>query len=273
MDLKFYKLRICDSDIILIDAIDEEGKERDWQSLARSLLHRKKGAGADRLAVLAKSQRELWLRVFLASGEEGPCADAALCAARYLLDSGRSGAESVSMRFSGGEISADVIDAASLGISLGYPLGMPGGERLDAGSAASKATFVEAKGERYQLLPLRVGVPAAEVATVFADGGAKRARARVSAERRKEAPVVAAVRVVSRGELIVDAPTSGRLDACAAAGAALAASASMSYSDREAIVRSGTDALWVEWSKSGVLYAVARPEYIYRGEYHFVDVD
>jgi diaminopimelate epimerase len=278
MDLSFYKLRLCDSDIILVDDLAGDGKDRDWEAAARALLHRRRGAGADRLAIVSKPEGELWLRVFLADGEASPCADAAICAARYLLDSGRSGADAATMRISGGELRVDVLDSASLGISLGPPRGMPDGEPIGAADAASRATSIEAGGERYQVLPLRAGIPAADAAAVFADGGAARARARIASSRGSStrslargaaaAPAVVTVRVASRGQLLVSAPSGGALDCCASAAVALAASASVGYSDREAMVRLGSGALWVEWAETGSLYVAARPEYVYRGEFH-----
>jgi diaminopimelate epimerase len=273
MDLSFYKLRLCDSDIILVDDLDGGGKGRDWETVAAAILHRRRGAGADRLAVVAKPEQDLWLRVFTPEGEGGACADAALCAARYLLDSGRSGADSVRMRISGGELCVDVLDSASLGLSLGPPHGMPDGQSLDPSAVASRVTSVEAAGERFQLLPLRAGIPAADAAAVFAEGGAARARARIASSRGAQAPSVVAVRVASRGELIVSAPTKGDLDGCAAAAAALAASAALGYADREAMVKLGSGALWVEWAASGALYTVARPEYAYRGEFHVSEIE
>jgi diaminopimelate epimerase len=227
------------------------------------------GAGADRLAVVSKPEERIHLRVLNAEGEGSACADAALCAARYLLDSGRSGVDSVSLRISGGEIQVDVLDAASLGIALGPPLGIPDGAALKSADAAARTTSIEASGERYQVLPLRAGIPAADAVAVFADGGVARARARISSSRGGESPAVVAVRVASRGELIVSAPTNARIDCCAAAAAALAASASAGYADREAMVKLGSGALWAEWSSSGSLYAAARPEYVYRGEFHW----
>ena len=267
MDLSFYKLRLCDSDILLVDDLEGDGKDRDWAGLARALLHRRRGAGADRLAVVSKPEAQLRLRVFGPEGEGGPCADAALCVARFLLDSGRTGMDAVPLRISGGEIGVDILDSASLGIALGPPLGIPDGTALRPADAASRATSIEASGERFQVLPLRVGIPACDAVAVFADAGTARARARISSSRGREAPAVVAVRVASRGELIVSAPTNGRIDCCAAASAALAASTSMGYADREAMIRLGSGALWVEWAASGSLYAAARPEYVYRGEF------
>src|SRR5512142_2794913 len=115
MELKFYKLRICDADLILVDDLEGDGRDRDWEAVARALLHRRRGAGAERLAVLARAERDIWLRVFRADGAEAAAADAALCAARYLLDSGRSGSDRVRMRLSGAEtrtLTVDVLDSA-----------------------------------------------------------------------------------------------------------------------------------------------------------------
>jgi diaminopimelate epimerase len=273
MDLSFYKLRLCDSDLILVDDLSGDGKDRDWARAAREMLHRRRGAGADRFAVISKPEVEIWLRVFLANGDKAPLADAALCAARYLLDSGRSGADSVTLRVSGvadggGILQVDVLDSSSLGIALGPPLGMPGGETLDAAAAASRAASVETSGERFQVLPLRAGVPAADAAAIFANGGAARARARIGSSKKELSPSAVAVRVASRGELLVSAPTGGKLDSCAASAVALAASAALGYSDRAALVRMGKGAMWAEWMEAGSLYAAGRPEYVYRGEYH-----
>jgi diaminopimelate epimerase len=273
MDLSFYKLRLCDSDIILVDDLAGDGKDRDWEGLARALLHRRRGAGADRMAVVSKPEEQIHLRVFTSEGEGGAAADAALCAARYLLDSGRSGADSVPLRASGGNIQVDVLDAASLGVSLGVPSGIPDGTALKASDASRRVTSIEAAGERFEVLPLRLGIPPADSVAVFADGGAARARARIASSRGKEAPSVVAVRVASRGEIIVSAPTNGRIDCCAAAATALAASASMGYAEREAMIRLGSSALWVEWTTSGPLYVAARPEYVYRGEFHWGEPD
>jgi diaminopimelate epimerase len=76
------------------------------------------------------------------------------------------------------------------------------------------------------------------------------------------------VRVVSRGRLLISAPSGGALDCCASAAAALAASVAVGYTEREAMVKLGSGALWVEWAEAGSLYVATRPEYVYRGEFH-----
>lgn len=271
MDLSFYKLRLCDSDLVLVDDLDGNGRDRDWEKAARAILRRRLGVGADRLAVVARAERDFWLRVFRPEGEGGPAADAALCAARYLMDSGRTGAESIRMRAAGGEIAVDVLDSASLGVSLGPPLGLPDGEELDAERAAARATNIESEGRRYLALPLRAGFPPADAVAVFADGGAAKARARISAGSGAgggEAPSAVSVRVVSRSEMRISFPSGGGLDTCAAAAAAVAAASAVGYSDREATAALRSGELWAEWTPRGPVYVAGRPEYVYRGEYH-----
>ncbi len=280
MDLTFYKLRLCDSDIVLIDDLDGDGRDRDWALVARALLHRRRGVGADRLAIVSKPEGELRLRVFRPDGSTGPFADAALCVARFLLDSGRSGTEDIRIRIPGADIRVDILDSASLGLSLGALRGMPDDDVLDAAAAAARATSIEAEGERFQVLPLRAGIPAADLIAVFAEGGAARARARIASSRKgrdgkktdrengESAPTVVAVQVASRERLLLSAPSGGAQDCSACAAAALAASAAVGYADREAMVRLGSGAIWVEWAASGSLYVAARPEYVYRGEFY-----
>jgi len=286
MELKFYKLRVCDADLILVDDLEGDGRDRDWETVAAALLHRKRGAGAERLAVLAQAERDIWLRVFGPDGSEGEAGDAALCAARYLLDSGRSGADRVKMRLSGSAhqaLTVDVLDSASLGIALGPPRQIAAGEgstetlepaaALSPSEAGRLATSIEASGGRYLVLPLCAGIRGTAGVVVFAEGGANPARTRIVAAANAPSPDTLSVHVVSRAELRLSRSSHARLDASAAGALALAAAAAVGYADREAVVRTRRDALWLEWTASGSLYAAARPEYVYRGEFHLVDRD
>lgn len=279
MDLAFYKLRLCDSDILLVDDLSGEGGGRDWSRAARLMLQRKRGAGADRFAVLSKVESQLWLRVYDPKGEVAAMGDAALCAARYLLDSGRSGADTVSLKAFGlpesdaGSLEVDVLDSSSLGIEIGKVCCIPGGEALEASQAAQRATVIESGGEKFQVLPLRLALPPQEIAVIFANGGAATTRARIESGRSslQLAPLV--VQVISREELSIAASTSKGPDASALAAAALAAASSLGYAQRECLVRMRTGALWAEWADSGALYVAGRPEYVYRGEYHLGEDD
>ncbi len=274
MDLSFYKLRICSADLVLVDDLAGKGRDRDWDKAARAILDRRRGAGADRLAVLARAEADTWLRVFGSRGEGGPYADAAICAARYLLDSGRAGVEPVSLRVSSGEVRVDVLDSASLGISLGPPRRF-GAEGPDGGlgpeEAAALATVIESGNARYQVLPLRVGLPGTDGAAIFAEAQGPRGRLRARDGARGSGAgsrTATAIRVVSRSELAATARPCHEQDSCATAALALAAAAAIGAADREAMVRLRGGALWIEWTRRGDLYAVARPEYAYRGEFH-----
>ncbi|MBL8967356.1 MAG: hypothetical protein JNG85_10115 [Spirochaetaceae bacterium] len=310
MDLSFYKLRVCDADILLVDDFAAEGKDRDWPAAARELLDRRRGVGAERLAVLSRAEGSIWLRAYSPDGESATALfDAALCAARFLLDSGRSGSESVEFRVPRGGLAVDVLDGAGLGLSLGPPRGLPDGEALDQEGLASRKSLIEAGGERYEVLPLCLGRSGAglgagaagrggeaagttdaaggeaqadgsaapegeriEAVAVFCERGAKAAKMRIGAARRgAKAPTPLPVRLVSRGELWAEAPRGKALDAAAAAGLAHAAAVAAGYADSGALVRLRGGALWVEWTESGGLYAAARPEYVYRGEFHLGD--
>ncbi len=276
MDLRFYKLRSCDADLLLIDDLEGGGRDRDWSAAARIMLDRRRGVGADRLAVLARSESRLWLRTFGRDGEASSSPyDAALCAARFLLDSGRSDSDLTRLRVPGGEVEVDNLDGTNLGIQLGQPLGLPDGKVLDPEGAAARRAVVEAGGERFEVLPLGIQVPGgrgpAGVA-VFYEGGSKTARARIStAVRGKEAPPAIPVRLVSREELWVDGPLGKGLDSASRAVLALAAATAAGHAERGALVRVRGGGLWVEWIEDRGLYIAARPEYVFRGEFHLDD--
>ncbi len=286
MDLRFYKLRVCSTDILLIDDLAGQDRDRDWPAAAHALLDRRRGAGAEQLAVLSQAESALWLRVFESGGDTAASFhDAALCAARYLLDSGRGGRDRVELRVSGGLMQVDVLDAASLGLSLGPPRGIPGGETLNLGELASRRCLVESGTERYEALPLALGSGACERPGVFplsadadrrteavavlCEGGTRKIRVKIGGATPRSRPRALPIRLVARGELWARPPRG--IGAATAAGIALAAAAAAGQSDREALVRLPGGALWVEWTESGSLYTGARPDYVYRGEFHLDD--
>jgi diaminopimelate epimerase len=278
MDLRFFKIRVCDADLLLVDDSAGNGRDRDWGAAARFLLDRRRGAGGDRLAVLAKAEASTWLRVYRSDGEASPCLfDAALCAARFLLDSGRGESGGLRLRVPGGEVSVDVLDGASLGIALGEPRGVPDGAALDQAAAGARRSTVESGGQRFEVLPLGLAMPGGrrvDAVTVFYEGGTKTARARIRASTRDlRAPEVLPLRLVSREEVWADAPRGPGLDATTIAGLSLAAAAAAGFAETEALVRLRGGALWIEWAEEGGLYAAARPEYVYSGEFHLDEAE
>ncbi|MCK4964942.1 MAG: diaminopimelate epimerase [Dehalococcoidia bacterium] len=84
--MKFAKLQATGNDFILI----EEGKERDWSSLAKAMCHRHFGISADGLIILLPSKvAELRMRLFNPDGSEAEaCGNGLRCLTRYAIDRG-----------------------------------------------------------------------------------------------------------------------------------------------------------------------------------------
>ena len=80
MDLRFIKLRVAGSDLLLVEGIDgigtddrgvdvHSGPGGDLASLARSVLHRRRGVGALRFVTVARSEKDFRLDVYDREGE------------------------------------------------------------------------------------------------------------------------------------------------------------------------------------------------------------
>lgn len=294
MDLRFIKLRLCEADLILIDDLDGEGRDRDWPEAARRLLDRRKGVGSLRLAVVSRQERDIWLRCFDDEGAtEVARFDAALCAARYLHDSGLVASGQLAFRSGKGELAIDILDGSSLGLSLGPLISIPEGRPLDSVLAEERRSIIVADGESYEALPLalegfsprgggesRTAPVEGEAAmtegpravAVFCAGGTKAVRAKIgSSGRGRHPPSALPVRVLSRGEIRIGGLADPRLDACSQAGLAFGAALLTGLVEGEVLVRSGSGALWAELTSSGSVYVAGRPDYVFQGEFHIED--
>jgi len=293
MDLGFIKLRVCEADLILVDDLEGSGArpggarpDRDWARAALSLLDRRKGVGAQRLVAVSSSEGRVWLRVFGPAGAKSPAgADAALCAARWLLDSGRAGPGSLHLRFGLGEFVVDILDGSNLGLSLGPLADLATGLPLAREGAAERRALIEAGGERFEALPValfrhpprrdggeKTPPLGPRAVAVFCEGGTKALRAKVGASQgERHPPEALPIRVPSRGELRLGASRDPGLDSSSRAALALGASVFLDHSDEEALVRSGGGLLWAELARDDSLYVAARPEYVFRGEFHVDD--
>jgi len=271
MDIRFYKLQVCGIDWLLLDRMDETaGPVPDFGVLSRALCRRRRGAGGFGLVALSRPEQDVWAECFDFSGRGvslPPCA--ALCAARYLFDSGRGGRASIDLRTREGPVRVDVIDSTRFALDLGPALS-PSGAPLREGDAARAAAELDVAGKALSILPVRLA--GQSFAVVVAEGSLREA---LSPFGKSELPAGGsgpgrphitplAVRVLSRNNLAA----GGRpLDACAAAGAALAAAGAYGLADREAAVRLGGDAVFVNGDANDGLYAAARPVYVFSGEY------
>lgn len=313
MEFRFYKLRVCDHDVLLLDADRlepageaEEGRPGGFSgpALAPLLLDRRRGVGAESLALVRKSATGYVLEAWDRRGKPRACPyDAAACAARYLMDSGAGGRSGLALEWEGRLLSLEALDGAAFGMELGAPRAYPGGEPLDAAALAARRTGIEIAGRRCTVLPLGLGTAGAPVggsggdaaaavtakpesssaagasaagaagaagpfaAVLFSDG----AGGKIHAAARPKDPEPLPVRMLSREELQVSRSGRGALDASASGALALAAAAGLGMSGGEALVRLRGGGLYAEWLESGTLYVAVRPEYVHRGEIHLED--
>lgn len=283
MDLRFIKLRVAGADLLLLEELGE-GRGLAGPALARAILDRRRGVGGLRLLSLARSEREFWLEVYDGRGSrELPAFDAALCAARWLLDTGRVGGEQIRLRRGRGEFLVDVLDGSSLGIALGPALDLPERRPLEPGQARERRMRIETREGSFEALPLALGAAGPsggreegeggpkgpEAVVVFREGGGRGLRVRLRSSSGREPPPALPLRIISEGELQLGRPRNARLDAASQAALALGAAALLGRAADEALIRSGEDGLWARRNEAGGLYVAARPAYVFRGEYHF----
>ncbi|NLJ47070.1 MAG: hypothetical protein GX430_10975 [Treponema sp.] len=275
MEIRFYKLQVCGIDWLLLDRMSSgPGPVPDFRALARSLCRRRRGAGGMGIVALSRPETDIWAESFDAAGNGillPPCA--ALCAARYLFDSGRGGRDSLDLRTRDGTVRVDIIDSTRFALNLGPALS-PAGIPLREGEADRAAAELDVAGKALSILPVRLA--GQSFAVVLSEGSLRDA---LSPFGRGESPVPSvdsrsqrftplAVRIDSRTSL---AAAGRAFDACAAAGAALAAAGAYGLADREAAVRLGGDAVFVNGDADDGLYAAAKPTYIFSGEYWMED--
>ncbi|HSV56082.1 MAG TPA: hypothetical protein VLH39_03120 [Magnetospirillaceae bacterium] len=269
MDLRFYKLHVCGIDWLLVDQMGENTDPvPDYAVLARDLCRRRRGAGGQGLLAISRPERDVWAECFDPAGRSiplSPCA--ALCAARYLFDSGRGGRGVVELRTREGMVKVDVIDSTQFALSLGPALS-PSGVPLREGEANRAAATLDISGKAISILPVRFAGDT--FAVVLAEDSLREALApfgpisRSARDKSRTRFIPLAARVLSRNRL---AAAGRHHDACTAAGAALAAACTYGLADREAAVRIGGDVVFINWDAADGLYAAARPAYIFSGEF------
>lgn len=279
MDLAFIKLRVAGADLILAEGVGE-GRVRGRPALAQAVLDRRRGVGGLRFVAVDRVERDFWIEVLDRDGSPATAPwDAALCATRWLLDSGRVGGDSIRFRRGGGEIVVDVLDGSSLGVSLGPLLALPDRAVYDGNLALARRLRIEAKAGSFDALPVAVDNPGedgrgVEAVVFFKNGGADPLRVRLRRSSRGGPPPSAVpAAIISDAELRVGLPRDGRIDATSMAGMALGAASFLGRSDEEALVRSGDGGLWARRGAKDSIYVASRPAYVFRGDFHFESVE
>ncbi len=132
MEIEFLKMQGCGEDTVVMDCFKQpKPKAEDLPALARKMLDRRYGVGADSLLLLDQgSEHRIAVQCFESGGEDITVSGNALrCAARYASDSGISVDERFAIQTASGSVSARIIDSANVQVDMGMPLrGRDGGE-------------------------------------------------------------------------------------------------------------------------------------------------
>lgn len=259
MNLHFLKLRVATDPWILVDRCgaepsenrsvsntlsspEEESASPDWETAASLVCHPYRGAAARGLLVVDGGTEPFRVQAWSpVDGLVDVPPVAALCAARWLFDTGRAIGDTVSLATRAGSIEVLVLDSRNFGLSLGRP---------------------RASVERR---------PSPDMVSIELLGKCFRARLHDGAIPRAPAgPTKGLIQVgcVARAELQLRVRG---MDILEAAGASVAAASLTAYADRDCGVLAGGDRIIVQWPASGPMFIAAAPLYCMSGDYWLED--
>lgn len=253
MDIAFLKLRVANDPWLVIDRGGVGASEPDWPTVARLACHRTRGAGASGIVAVERGAARHAVMAWDRLGRACPLApSAALCAARWLFDAGRTQADAIAMDAAGGASEVIVLDSRHFGLMLGEPSG-PDGRRLDPDSARFMSKPREpADGMGAMAVSLR-----GETLRVRIFDGA----AGIGSRRKEKREAVALC--VSRTALSV---RRGGHDALLAAAAATALASALDCAEPELAVAMGGDAILLQRPEGDAYFAAAEAIYCLSGQ-------
>ncbi len=250
MNLHFLKLRVATDPWILVnrcgsdpadtlDRSDPPTDTTDWQAASALVCHPYRGSAARGMVVVDGGEEPFRVRSWNAAGQfQGLPPVAALCAARWLFDTGHAAGETVTVAAAGGLIEIIVLDSRNFGLALGNP----------------QARIAEQwSPERFT-----VAIPDKSLQVRLHDGAIPH-RTRLANNPRD----VIQVGCVARHELQLKVRG---VDALEAAGAAAAAASLAAYADRDCSVLIGDSRIMVQWPEGGPMFLAAAPAYCLAGD-------
>jgi diaminopimelate epimerase len=272
VNVHFMKLTSSGTDVILVDRSRREEGPIDARRLARAILRRREGAGADALAVIERSpEARVLVRTYLSDGNVTAAdGDAIVCAARYVFDAGLTHGDRFEIESPAGKRRIDVMTSADFRVNLGPARGP------ESGASAGNIPFttLESGGRRVAVCSLELGAP--YLVLVNQASGRESLSALEGAAgpglRGPMAPRLQVARPVARDTVrLYHRPRQG-WDGCSSAGAALVAAASAGAADREATIVSTSGVRYAEWlSEDGSVAVTSPAEYVYEGDYYLSD--
>jgi diaminopimelate epimerase len=289
LNIDFIKLHSSGSDVIVIDAESMRSGSVDPVSLARAILKRRRGAGADALAIVdavplpssvggdGKSSRvsrtAASVKTYLPSGDAAHAdADALICAARYLFDSGKAGGERFELSTPSGKRRIDVVTAVDFTVCLGKP--RPSGSASEAVDENIPFTVLEAGGKRVSVCAIELCRTYLALLTQDVSSGRLEEIERASGAdpRGPSSARAIIIRPIARDALRIRHSAAMGWDGASAAGAALVAAVAAGSADREAAVLSQGGVRYAEWNaRDGKVAVTAPAEYVYEGEWYMPD--
>lgn len=256
MNLHFLKLRVAADPWILVDRCASDAADNlatvdprtvpdslaeipDWHHAATVACHPYRGAAARGLVVVEGRAEPYQVQSWNAGGKfQAMPPAAALCAARWLFDTGRAVGETVALATTSGLVEILVLDSRNFGLALGNP----------------KARTAEPRSpDRFT-----IALPDKTVQVRLHDGAIPQHNSLAS-----DAKDLVQVGCMARHELQLRVRG---IDALEAAGAAVAAASLAAYADRDCTVLIGDNRVMVQWPEEGPMFLAAAPAYCLAGD-------
>ena len=214
-------------------------KSPDWPAAAALTCHPHRGASARGLVVIDGEAEPYRVQAWSAAGRlQNLPPVAALCAARWLFDTGRATGETVTMRAGSSTVEIIVLDSRNFGLALGNPLAKPSDSPVPDRFSVDVLGMLHWARLHDGMFPRTDRL-----------GGDAKDLIQVACVARHE------LRLRARG-----------IDALEAAGAAVAAASLASYADRDCTVLIGGSRIMVQWPEGGPMFLAAAPAYCLSGD-------
>jgi diaminopimelate epimerase len=276
MEFSFYKIRLIDSDYLLINTLSRSMLEEELlQPLTAELCDRIYGVGASGVILLgAGDEHTARLHYFDTSGERRNCPpDAVLCAARYSFDFGLAERERLLFELEKGIGEVRCIDSSHFRLALPAPRD-PYGDLLQPEGRSAYTLTLSSGNSQVTCTPLQFDIP---VAAIYSEDESL-LQEEESPDKLPDEPVEVADRpymrayytVLDKEELLMTLPgrRPGHLASCAAACGT--AALFNGFSKDQLALQYLEEELFYQWrsSEDNVLIT-ASPNYVFTGEYYF----
>ena len=277
MEIEFLKMQGCGDDSILLrEAQLPPGFDSELPAVARKMLDRRFGVGANTLIFMgAMEETGLFARGFDAAGEEPPLpCHAARCVARYASDSGAAGGQDFMVQTSDSRMRVQIIDSTNVRVDMGMPMASETRAEITEKPSESFTKNLLVDGKNVSYTPISLG---RSYAMFFLPDLAfpLNRTARHIAEQ-PDFPALTGigfVQVYNREQLRLRAweaegETPG--DECACAAAALVASVVNGFTDREVFIHLRGGNVFLQWDEAdNHLWLTGPAVYVFTGTYDY----